>query len=118
MGAQWRDERGSGEVGFTGQIAGGRRAGGFAGYDWTPDDYWTLGARFELNSADAPLKGRLDDVRGNKAQLSLQYRADDYHSYGLQAETLSLSDGNLRRAASANWEERWISGPRYSSTPS
>ncbi|KMN34165.1 hypothetical protein VI26_14325 [Chromobacterium sp. LK1] len=113
MGAQWRDERGSGEFGFTGQIAGGGRAGGFAGYDWTPDDYWTLGARFELNSADAPLKGRLDDVRGNKAQLSLQYRADDYRSYGLQAETLSLSDGNLRRAASANWEERWISGPRY-----
>lgn len=113
MGAQWRDERGSGEFGFTGQIAGGRRGGGFAGYDWTPDDFWTLGARFELNSADAPLKGRIDDVRGNKAQLSLQYRADDYRSYGLQAETLSLSDGNLRRAVSANWDQRWVSGPRY-----
>ncbi|QOZ85039.1 MULTISPECIES: poly-beta-1,6 N-acetyl-D-glucosamine export porin PgaA [Chromobacterium] len=113
MGAEWRGEQGRGEFGLTGQIDGGRRGGAFAGYDWTPDDYWTLGARFELNSAEAPLKGRLDDVRGNRSQLSLQYRADDYRSYALQAEALSLSDGNLRRAVSANWDQRWVSGPRY-----
>lgn len=113
LGLQYRSVQGSGEFGVLAGLDGQQQAGAFAGYSWTPDDQWTLGARYEQNSADTPLKARLSQTRGNKAELQAGYRVDDYRQFSLQLSQLSLSDGNLRQALGGGWTERWHSGPLY-----
>ncbi|ATP29303.1 poly-beta-1,6 N-acetyl-D-glucosamine export porin PgaA [Chromobacterium violaceum] len=113
VGIQYRSAFGTAEAGLTAQLGGARGGGAFAGFGWTPDDYWTLGAHAEINTPDAPLKGRFDGVRGNAVQLSAAYRVSDYRSFGGQASYTSLSDGNRRSGLGANWQERWHSGPVY-----
>lgn len=113
LGLQYRSAQGSGEFGLLAGMDGQQQAGAFAGYSWTPDDQWTLGARYEQNSADTPLKARLSQTRGNKAELQAGYRVDDYRQFSLQLSQLSLSDGNLRQSLGGGWTERWHSGPLY-----
>lgn len=113
MGAQYRSRFGSGEFGLTSRVDGSRRAGGFAGYDWTPDDRWTLGLRAEGDSAEVPLQARLDGVHGDQYRATLQYRVDDWRQFSLQAGVLDLSDGNRRRSQAFVWSERWLAGPIY-----
>lgn len=113
MGLQYRSRFGSGEFGLTSRVDGSRRAGGFAGYDWTPDDRWTLGARAEADSADVPLQARLDGVHGDQYRATLQYRVDDRRQFSLQTGLMDLSDGNRRRSQTLAWTERWLAGPVY-----
>ncbi len=113
LGLQYRSVQGSGEFGVLAGLDGQSQAGAFAGYNWTPDDRWSLGARYEQNSADTPLKARLSQIRGNKAELHAGYRVDDYRQFSLQLSQLSLSDGNLRQSLGGGWTERWYSGPLY-----
>lgn len=113
MGAQYRSQQGNGEFGVLAGLDGQQQAGAFAAYHWTPDDFWTWGARYEQDSPDTPLKARLSDTRGNKLLLDGSYRQDDYRQFSLQISQLTLSDGNDRQAVAGSWSERWISGPVY-----
>ena len=111
MGGQHRSQYGTGEFGLFSEVDGHGRQGGFAGYDWTPDDLWTLGTRFEQDSAQVPLPGRLDGVAGNLLRASLQYRPGDDNQWLLQASQLDMSDGNRRQSLSLDWDQRWVAGP-------
>ncbi|TDR76624.1 poly-beta-1,6 N-acetyl-D-glucosamine export porin PgaA [Paludibacterium purpuratum] len=113
MGGQHRGQYGTGEFGLFSEIDGRDRQGGFAGYDWTPDDRWTLGLRFEQNSAEVPLPAHLDNVAGNLLRGSLQYRPNDDNQWLLQASQLDFSDGNRRQSFALSWDRHWLTGPLW-----
>jgi len=113
VGGQYRSPWAHGEFGVVGEVEGRGRQGGFAGIDWTPDDHWTLGTRYEQNSAQLPLIARLDDIGGNLLQGSVQYRYSDALSMSLTVSQLNMSDGNRRQSASVGVDQRLIAGPGY-----
>jgi biofilm PGA synthesis protein PgaA len=113
VGAQYRASWAHGEFGVLNEIEGRGRQGGFAGLDWTPDDRWILGGRYEQNSAALPLAARLADIGGNLGQLSAVYRHSDDVSLSLTVSQLNMSDGNRRQSITAGWDQRLFAGPVY-----
>jgi len=113
LGLQYRTEHASAEIGLTVQTVPQARPGAFASWEWTPDDHWAIGLRSDSDSADLPLKGRLNNTQGHGWQTTVSHRWDEGRRVGAQWSALTLSDGNRRRSWSGHWDERWLSGPRY-----
>ncbi|MDN0084715.1 poly-beta-1,6 N-acetyl-D-glucosamine export porin PgaA [Crenobacter sp. SG2305] len=112
-GVNYRSANWTGEAAITQSTDGTDRVGGFIAANWTPNDKLSVGLRHEEDTDAIPIKGRLSDVHGRNTSAELGYRVDDIRQFMAAVNTISMSDGNRRDALTANWTERWYSGPTY-----
>jgi len=80
---------------------------------WQPDDHWRLSAQGQSVSNSIPLRAWLQGIRANELGTDAQYAVNESRRFSGGLGRLGFSDGNTRRIASANWNERWITGPRF-----
>ena len=80
---------------------------------WNANDFWSVGAGWESYADDIPLRARNKAVQGWSVIADTVYRFDETRSLGAAAHRVSMTDGNVRRALSANAMQRIITKPRY-----
>lgn len=81
---------------------------------WKPDDHWRLGASYDSNSNDIPLRGRFnEDIDGWSAGIDAGYYFHESRRIETGLQYLDFSDGNTRKSAHANLFQRLISHPHY-----
>ncbi len=73
--------------------------------DWTPDDYWHLGAAFDSFVVDLPRQALCDDVTAQKLAGTVGYRYSDWREWGLNFSWEGFSDGNDRFEMSFGYEQ-------------
>lgn len=80
---------------------------------YLPDDFWRLEIRFVDRAIDAPLRAYREGIDVRRIGLAAQYRWHESRSTRVGMEAQRFTDGNRRVSLSAGWQERLISGPRY-----
>lgn len=120
MGLEWtqRDLQATVEVGT--DLRNGRDAIGAVGANWQLTDQWSVRARYETETNDFPLKGRVPDVESNlgaptylhadKKTVGVAYRWNESRRVAADLSNYHFNDGNSRTALAANWSERLYSG--------
>jgi biofilm PGA synthesis protein PgaA len=107
----WRDLQ------FIGELSGGAADNDDAGFglsgDWRIDDHWTVGAGYESNTNDVPLRAIGADIDSERYALSAAYRWHESQRATLAYNFYSFDDGNRRRAVSGSLQRRLWTGPAY-----
>ena len=80
---------------------------------WQPDDHWRVSAQGQSVTNNIPLRAWLQGIRANELGTEAQYAVNESRRFSGSVGRLGFSDGNTRHIASANWNERWITGPRF-----
>lgn len=83
------------------------------GGTWNINDYWLLNGQLDSNSIDVPLRARVDDVSGWKAQLGAGYRAHEGAYTQLDYTEMHMSDQNLRRSVALYGNYTVLQRPSY-----
>ena len=83
------------------------------GGTWNINDHWLLNGQLDSNSVDVPLRARVDDVSGWKAQLGAGYRAHEGAYTQLDYAEMHMSDQNLRRSFAAYGSYTVLQRPAY-----
>ena len=124
IGLEWtrRDVQATVEVGM--DLRNGRDGVAAVGANWQLDDQWSVRARFETETNDFPLKGRVPDVESNlgaptslhadKKIVGMAYRWNESRRVAADVSSYRFNDSNNRTALAASWSERLYSG--YSHT--
>jgi biofilm PGA synthesis protein PgaA len=112
LGVEWRWL----EWRFTAEMNGGsdEAAGLSTTARWKPNDYWSIYSSFENRTNDIPLKAVRDGVHARKVSFGVDWRAHESRKLSLGLVSSDFSDGNQRSALNLSWQERWLSGPRWS----
>ena len=120
LGLEWtrRDLQATAEVGS--DLRNGRDAVWAAGAGWQVNDQLSLRARYESQTNDFPLKGRVPDVESNlgaptylhadKKTVGVAYRWNESRRIAADLSGYSFNDGNQRKSLAASWSERLYSG--------
>jgi biofilm PGA synthesis protein PgaA len=120
IGLEWtqRDLQATVEVGT--DLRNGRDAVGAVGANWQINDQLSLRGRFETQTNDLPLKGRVPDVESNlgaptylhanKKTVGVAYRWNESRRVAADISSYRFNDGNNRTALAASWTERLYSG--------
>ena len=120
MGLEWtrRDLQATVEVGTN--LRNGRDAVGAVGANWQINDQLSLRGRYETQTNDFPLKGRVPDVESNlgaptylhadKKTVGVAYRWNESRRVAADISNYRFNDGNNRTALAASWSERLYSG--------
>jgi biofilm PGA synthesis protein PgaA len=120
MGLEWtqRDLQATVEVGH--DLRNGHATVGAVGANWQVNDQLSLRARYESQTNDFPLKGRVPDVESNlgapthlhadKTALGVAYRWNESRRVAADVSHYRFNDGNQRTAVAASWSERLVSG--------
>lgn len=111
VGAEWR----SGNWRATGETNGGEgeNAGFLATVRWQPDDYWKLYASADSLTNDIPLQAVRAGVTAKRVSVGADLQLNESRKFGVSTNVADFSDGNLRNAVTASWQERWYSGPHW-----
>ena len=80
---------------------------------WLASDYWRFSIGIETNSNDIPLQATLNGINMHQLNLSINFTENESRSINSNLSYAHLSDNNNRTEVSANWQERWVSGPLY-----
>jgi biofilm PGA synthesis protein PgaA len=113
LGLQYRSQYGTGEIGGFSQLDGHAMQGGFAGFDWTVNDNWMLGLRYEKNSMATPLEARQSGVYANLLLGKLEYKRDDLTTVEFEASQMDFTDTNRRQGFALTVNQTLIKGPIY-----
>lgn len=113
LGLQYRSQYGTGEIGGFSQLDGHAMQGGFAGFDWTVNDNWLLGLRYEKNSMATPLEARQSGVYANRLLGKLEYKRDDLTTVEFEASQMDFTDTNRRQGFALTVNQTLIKGPIY-----
>lgn len=113
LGLQYRSQYGTGEIGGFSQLDGHAMQGGFAGFDWTVNDNWMLGLRYEKNSMATPLEARQSGVYANLLLGKVEYKRDDLTTVEFEASQMDFTDTNRRQGFALTLNQALIKGPIY-----
>lgn len=81
---------------------------------WKLTDHWHLGAGYDSNSNDIPLRGRLNEqVEGWSGNLDLTYYFHESRRIDAGIQYLDFNDGNIRKNARATLFQRLVTRPHY-----
>ena len=81
---------------------------------WKLTDHWHLGAGYDSNSNDIPLRGRLNEqVEGWSGKVDLTYYFHESRRIDTGLQYLDFNDGNIRNNASAVLSQRLFTRPHY-----
>ncbi len=120
IGLEWtrRDLQATMEVGT--DLRNGNDAVGAIGANWQINDHLSLRGRYETQTNDFPLKGRVPDVESNlgapaylhadKKTVGVAYRWNESRRVAADISNYRFNDGNNRTALAASWSERLYSG--------
>ncbi|WP_367847686.1 poly-beta-1,6 N-acetyl-D-glucosamine export porin PgaA [Rhodoferax sp. WC2427] len=120
VGLEWtrRDLQATVEAGT--DLRNGRDAVGAVGVNWQVNDHLSLRGRYESQTNDFPLKGRVPDVESNlgaptylhadKKTVGVAYRWNESRRVAADISSYRFNDGNQRSALAASWSERLYSG--------
>lgn len=81
--------------------------------DWRVNDYLTLGAGYESNSNDVPLRAIGADIDTERYGVSASYRWHESQQMSLAYNYYGFDDGNRRRAISGSLSRRVLNLPSY-----
>lgn len=120
MGLEWsrRDLQATVEVGN--DLRNGRDAVAFFSANWQANDQWSVRARYETQTNDFSLKGRVPDVEAtlgaptylhaDKKTVGVAYRWNESRRIATDISSYRFNDGNNRTALATSWSERLYSG--------
>lgn len=118
VGGEWtlRDLQAMLEVGT--DVDNGRDLYLTASAGWQLSDALSLRARYESQTSDFPLKGRVPDVEpgeptylhSDKLTLGAAYRWNETRRVAADLASYRFNDGNQRQSLAASWTERLYSG--------
>lgn len=81
---------------------------------WKLSDHWHVGAGYDSNSNDIPLRGRLNEqVEGWSGNLDVTYYFHESRRVSAGVQYLDFSDGNIRKNARATLFQRLFTRPHY-----
>lgn len=118
IGLEWtrRDLQATIEIGK--DLRNGRDTVVAAGAGWQINDQLSLRAKYESQTNDFPLKGRVPGVESwaphylhaDKAVVGIAYRWNESRRIAADLSSYHFNDGNQRHALAASWSERLYSG--------
>lgn len=89
------------------------RQGGLLGVERVVDDHWSWSAEFDGSSPELPLRAWRAGIDASHLRLALGYRWSEQRRLDLDLIGLDFSDGNRRRALSANLQQRLHTEPHF-----
>lgn len=70
--------------------------GSFTLFDFTPDDYWSLGLSYDSFTTDIPMRARVFDIEADRLNAALKYRESEKRGYAMSYSCMRFSDDNDR----------------------
>ncbi len=113
LGVSWAQGRweAAGEVHRA--TSGTPRHGVAVAVDYRAGDAWRLSAEADTHSLQTPWRARLAGIGGRDVGATARWVGSDTRNVALRYTHLALTDGNRRQGAGVDWNERWVSGPRF-----
>lgn len=113
LGLQWESGRwmAAGEVHHA--SSGAPRQGAAVNVSYRAGDAWRLLAEADTHSLQTPWRARAAGIGARDVGLTARWLASDERNVSLRYGLLDFSDGNRRQGLGVDWNERWVSGPRF-----
>lgn len=90
---------------------GGYDFGTFTQVNLYPNDYWNLSLSYNNFAIDIPIRARASDIKVDKLNMTIAYRASDWQNCNLSLSHFRFDDDNDRDEVLFNYEQGiWVKG--------
>ena len=83
----------------------GEEFGSLSQLNWTPDDYWRVGAMADTFATDVPKRARAAGISSKKVWAGIGYRESEWREYTFSASRQFFSDDNDRDEVMFGYEQ-------------